>query len=169
MSTPEVQTTLRAYLTEFVTLKTVLAELTREARDLSQAARHSAVVTRLMTHPGIGWLTALVYAVEVFQPERFSGSRQVSNYLGLAPLVRQSGDRSYGGPTVKGGRDYLRAMLVESAWNWKRRDVRGRELYNRMFENTGCSQKAIVAVARHLGVNLWRMLITEEDYRPTTQ
>ncbi|MGA8305232.1 MAG: transposase [Candidatus Acidiferrales bacterium] len=49
-----------------------------------QAAAHPAAA-RLMTHPGVGPLTSLAFALTIGEVERFRRSRQVSSYLGLDP------------------------------------------------------------------------------------
>src|SRR5262244_1648315 len=46
---------------------------------------------RLMTHPGVGALTALAYVLIIGTPERFAGGKQVSNYVGLIPSEDSTG------------------------------------------------------------------------------
>ena len=51
-------------------------------------------------------------------------------------------------------------MLVEaSGGGWQA--TGGRERYKRLVANTGNSNKAIVGMARRLGVLLWRMSVRE--------
>jgi len=49
---------------------------------------------------------------------------------------------------------------VEAAWQWVRCDPRGKALYRHLLHCTGTAQKAIVGVARHLGILLWRLRVT---------
>jgi len=44
-------------------------------------------------------------------------------------------------------------------------DEAARERYKRLVANTGNSNKAIVGMARRLGVLLWRMSVRGEAYR----
>ena len=122
-------------------------------------------VRRLRTHPGVGPLVATTFLAELYQPARFDNPRQVGRYLGLAPQVRQSGQTRWEGPILKIGRASLRSLLIEAAWQWIRRDVGAAAIYRRLVGNTGQGKKAIVAMARRLAINLWMMLIREENYR----
>ena len=46
---------------------------------------------RLMTHPGVGPLTALAFVLIIGKAERFQCGKQISAYLGLVPLEESSG------------------------------------------------------------------------------
>src|SRR5215472_14763670 len=71
-------------------LNPTIAELTqaveREAEKCPQAQR-------LMTHPGVGALTALAFVLIIGKAERFQCGKQVGCYLGFVPLEESSGDR----------------------------------------------------------------------------
>ena len=125
-------------------------------------------VRRLDGHPGVGPLTAMTFAAEVYQPRRFANGRQVTSYVGLAPRVEQSGETRRGGPLIPAGRGRLRALLVEAAWRWVAADPAAAATYGRLRRNTGRGQKAIVGMARRLAVHLWVMLSRRQDYRPAT-
>ncbi len=45
----------------------------------------------LQTVPGVGPIISAAFRAEIFSPERFSRSDQLSSFLGLAPCLRQSG------------------------------------------------------------------------------
>ena len=79
-------------------------------------------------------------------------------YVGLARRVRQSGERRRDGPLLKAGRGRLRATLVEASWVRVGRDPVAKATYRRLVHNTGCPNKAIVGLARHLAIRLWRLL-----------
>jgi Transposase IS116/IS110/IS902 family len=73
-------------------------------------------VTRLlMTHPGVGPLTALAYELVIGTPERFHCGKQMASYLGLVPEERSSGERRRLGHISKQGNVLLRFLLVEAA------------------------------------------------------
>ena len=151
-------------------LRTLDAELKRLATQIariSQCARHRQSMALLQSHPGIGKTTAISFLTEVYRPERFANEKQLAAYVGLAPLVKQSGEKSRAGPLMKAGRGRLRAMLVEAAWSWIRRDGQAQAVYRRILHTTGSAGKAIVAMARRLAVRLWRMAVRQEAYRPT--
>ena len=67
---------------------------------------------RLMTHPGVGPLTALAFVLIIGNAERFQCGKQITSYLGLAPLEESSGNRRRLGHITKQGRSILRFLLV---------------------------------------------------------
>ena len=113
---------------------------------------------------GLGKLTTVTLSREVCDWSRFRNRRQVASYTGLCPGEHSSGDKRVQGPVTKHGNPRLRASLVELAW----RLVRFQPTYPPVRERlpvlakgaraTGAQRKkAIVAVARHLAVDLWRL------------
>ena len=127
-----------------------------------QAAAHPAAV-RLMTHPGVGPLTSLAFALTIGEVERFRRSRQVSSYLGLDPQLNSSADRVRMGSISKQGSSTTRWLLVEAGQTAARKDAELRRLYQRLKFRRG-SQIAKVAVARRLAVRLYWMLRSRADY-----
>jgi transposase len=135
-------------------------------KELSEIERHKEEIDRFMAVNGVGILTAMTYKTELIAPERFENSKVVARYVGLAPGVSQTGDTRKEGPIMKSGNTRIRPLLVEASWNWVRRDPVARRKYMRLVRNTGSQKKAIVAVARHLSIVLWLMLVKKEKYRP---
>jgi len=88
----------------------------------------------------------------------------LSSYVGLAPVVSQSGASAATGSLVRTGQQRLRSLLVECAWMHKGRDAGAESLYRRILSRTGHAQKAIVAVARRLLTLLWRLCIENRLY-----
>jgi transposase len=64
-------------------LNPTIEELTAAAE---QEARKRPEVQRLMTHPGVGPLTALAYVLIIGTPTRFQCGRQIGTYVGMIPL-----------------------------------------------------------------------------------
>ena len=110
----------------------------------------------------------MTFLTEVYRPERFTRQGQLAKYVGLAPLIRQSGNTRREGALIKAGREHLRSLLVEAAWVWVRREAPAVEVYRRLVHNTGSPQKAIIGMARRLAIRFWIMLPRREDYRQTT-
>ncbi len=50
-----------------------------------QEAKRRPEVLRLMTHPGVGPLTALAFVLIIGTPERFRCGKQIGSYVGLIP------------------------------------------------------------------------------------
>ncbi len=59
-----------------------IQELTRA---LEQEVEKRPVARRLMTHPGVGPLTALAFELVIGTPERFGCGKQIASYVGLVP------------------------------------------------------------------------------------
>jgi len=60
-----------------------IEELTAAAE---REAKKRPEVLRLMTHPGVGPLTALAYVLIIGTPTRFQRGKQIGTYVGMIPL-----------------------------------------------------------------------------------
>src|SRR5437868_8769432 len=89
-----------------------IAKLTQA---IDQEVEKSGEARRLMTHPGVGPLTALAFVLIIGRVERFQCGKQIAAYLGLVPLEDSSGERRRLGQITKQGSSMLRFLLVESA------------------------------------------------------
>jgi transposase len=162
---PQLRLALDCLVEELLHL-TALREKVRSAvKEMSRQKHHRAKERRLRTHPGVGETAAMAFLTEVYQPERFEDAEALTKYVGLAPRVRQSGQTRREGPLMKTGRGTLRALLVQASWKWIALDAGALEVFNRLWRNTGKKQKAIIGMARRMAVNLWCMLLRDEDYR----
>src|SRR5438876_1852841 len=113
---------------------------------------------------GLGLLSSVVIDREIGSWDRFKNRRQVGSYTGLCPGEYSSGDTRLQSCVTKHGNPRLRAALVETAWRLVRfqpnyRAVKKwRHLLAKGALATGAARKkAIVAVARQLAVDLWRI------------
>ena len=66
-------------------LTPTIAELTQA---IEQEAGKCPEAQRLMTHPGVGALTALAFVLIMGRADRFQCGKQIACYLGLVPLAR---------------------------------------------------------------------------------
>lgn len=127
-----------------------------------QAAGHARAVL-LMSHPGVGPLTSLAFALTMGPASRFRRGKQVASYVGLNPRENSSGDHRRTGPISKQGSSLLRWLLVEAGQTAARQDPELRRMYLRVKSRRG-SQVAKVAVARKLAVRLYWMLRSQKNY-----
>jgi hypothetical protein len=74
-----------------------------------------AFETRLQTMPKAGRIASLTFVAAADDVQRFPSSRKLVGYSGLAPTVRQSGERMDYGPISREGRRELRAVWVQIA------------------------------------------------------
>ena len=123
---------------------------------IEQEAGRRAVVQRLMTHPGVGPLTALAYVLIIGSPERFGSGKQIGSYLGLIPCEDSSGGRQRLGHLSKQGNSLMRFLLVEAA----QAAVRSDQDWRRQYVHLAMRRErriAKVAMARKLAVRLYWM------------
>src|SRR5213082_726415 len=130
-----------------------IAELTAA---VEQEAEKRPEVLRLMTHPGVGPITGLVYVLVIGTPDRFPCGKQLGSYTGLIPCEDSSGGRQRLGHISKQGNKLLRYLLGEASQaaarcnpDWRRRYV---HLMMRREKRI-----AKVAMARKLAVRLYWM------------
>jgi transposase len=130
---------------------------------IEKEAEKRPEVVRLMTHPGVGALTALAFVLIIGTPERFARSKEVSSYLGLVPTEDSSGERRHLGHISKQGNTLLRFLLVAAAQITVRSDPDWRRRYLHLAMRRERSV-AKVAMARMLAVRLYWMWRNGWDY-----
>jgi transposase len=118
-----------------------------------------------VTQPrGLGKMTSVIIDREIGDWCRFNNRRQIASYTGLCPGEYSSGNTRLQSCVTKHGNPRLRAALVELAWRmvrfqpnyravrkWKARLSKG------VLTTGAARKKAIVAVARQLAIDLWRI------------
>ena len=142
-----------------------IEELTAAAE---REARKRPEVLRLMTHPGVGPLTALAYVLIIGTPTWFERGKQIGNYVGMIPSEDSSGGKQRLGHISKQGNSLLRFLLVEAAQaaarcnpHWRRRYI---HLAMRRHKSI-----AKVAMGRRLGVRLYWMWRNCCEYSPSLE
>jgi len=146
-------------------LHPMIEELTAAAE---QEAQKRPEVARLMTHPGVGPLTALAYVLIVGNPNRFHRGKQIGNYVGMIPSEDSSGGKQRLGHISKQGNSLLRFLLVEAAQAAARNnaDWRRRYLHLAMRRHRSIAK---VAMGRRLGVRLYWMWRNGREYSPSME
>jgi transposase len=146
-------------------LSPTIAELTQA---IEQAAEKCPEAQRLMTHPGVGALTALAFVLILGRADRFQCGKQIACYLGLVPLEDSSGERRRLGHITKQGNSLLRFLLVEAAQVTVRSIPEWRSKYFHLAMRRG-RKIAKVAMARRLAIRLYWMLRKGWDYEQVKQ
>jgi len=145
----------------------LLDQLTPKIQELTHALETEVekrpVTRQLMTHPGVGPLTALAFELVIGTPERFHGGKQVASYVGLVPSEESSGDRRCLGHISKQGNALLRFLLVEAAGVTVRSQPQWRSQFFHLAMRRG-RKIAKVAMARKLAVELYWMWRRGWDY-----
>lgn len=139
-------------------------ELDNRTRKL---AHQDSVCQRLMTAPGVGFITALTFKAGVDDPSRFKCSRTVAAHFGLTPRRFQSGEMDNPGHISRAGDADVRCALYTAANAIMTRSSRWSSLKAwaiRLAKIRG-HRRAVVAVARKLAVILHRMWLDDTPFR----
>src|SRR5437867_10862540 len=145
----------------------ILDQLTPKIQELTRAleveVEKRPVARRLMTHPGVGPLTALAFDVVIGTPESFGCGKQIASIVGMVPSEESSGDRRRLGHISKQGNSLLRFLLVEAAQVTVRSQPQWRSKFFHLALRRG-RKIAKVAMARKLAVHLYWMWRRGWDY-----
>lgn len=120
----------------------ILATLTRHPQLKQRVLALSAI-------QGVGPVTALTWALEVAEPQRFSSIKKAVSFAGLCSALRESAGRIQRGPLSKHRNQHLQSALIEAAkiapiWNPTLRAV------HEKAKQKGNANEATIAVARKL-------------------
>jgi transposase len=140
------------------------SEIEKLNQQVAEQAESRSGARRLMTHPGVGPVTALATEVFLGDPQRFADSKALASYVGIIPREYSSGGQQRLGGVTKQGSPLLRFLWGEAGAHAVRRDPVLKCFYRRKLVQKGLG-KARVAVARKLGIRLWIMLRDEIDYQ----
>jgi transposase len=149
----------------------VIEALTGEIHTLDETIEERAGSLKetqlLMTIPGVSYYTALTIYAELGEIGRFNGDKAVVSYVGLNPVIRESGDSRIEGSISKRGSGRVRWLLVQAAHTAVHtcNDEYLARFYERLASRKN-SQKAIVATARKMLVSIYHMLDRGEVYDP---
>jgi transposase len=148
-------------------LQELRQELNQRLQQLDQVVREQAEqragARLLLSHPGVGPITALATEVFLGDAQRFPNAKAVASYVGMIPSEHSSGGKQRIGRLSKQGNPLLRLLWVEAARAAARKDTRLKQFYRRKLVQKGLG-KAVVATARKLGIRLWIMMRDQIDY-----
>jgi transposase len=120
----------------------------------------------LMTIPGISSISAMIVIAETgADMKAFENSGKFTGWTGLRPRNDESAGKYKSTATTKGNR-YLRATLVQIAWAASR--TKGsyfKEKLNQLALRKS-RKKALIAIARKIGVLIWNVLYSKQEYNP---
>jgi transposase len=93
-----------------VRLDQLEGEIGQLNQQVEQQVQQRPAAVRLMTHPGVGPVTALAMVLTLGPAERFASGKQVASYFGLIPSEYSSGGRQRLGHISKQGSSFLRFL-----------------------------------------------------------
>ena len=142
-------------------LKPIIADLNTAVQE---EAERRPEVRRLMTHPGVGPITALTFVLILGTPKRFQCGKQIGSYVGLIPSEASSAGCRRLGHITKQGNTLLRFLLVEAAQATVRCEPEWRRRFMHLALRRG-RRIAKIAMARKLAVRMYWMWRKGCDYR----
>jgi transposase len=122
----------------------------------------------LMTHPGVGPITALAFVLILGGTDGSDSGKQDGSYLGLIPAEESSGGRQRLGHIGKQGNTLLRFLLIESAHSVIRYEPQCRRRFVHLALRRG-RPIAKVAMDRELAVQLYWMWRKGWDYQQVSK
>src|SRR5258708_25963527 len=149
---------------ELLRLYSQMEKRTQELdKEVEAQARQRPQARRLLTHPGVGPVTALATEVFLGDPKRFTTGNQVASYIGMIPCEHSSGKRQRLGEVNKDGDKWSRYCWTEATMHAVGKDPELKRFYRRKLIQKGMG-KARIAAARKLGIRLWIMMRDQIDY-----
>jgi transposase len=137
-------------------------EVELEFKKLSKGNTPAAQATKLLSSvKGIGKVGSQVLSYEFFGWRRFNNRREVGSLAGLTGTPWVSGDMDREQGISKAGNHRVRGVLMELAWTWLR--LQPESAVTKWYLERYAGQRSrrrrvgIVAVARRLLVELWRL------------
>jgi transposase len=160
---------MRSLLELIESLTEKIKEMDKELEQIAAADYPETGMLRQVK--GVGLLIALTFVLTIEDASRFARSREVGCYVGLRPKRSESGESSPQLPITKEGDRYLRKMLVQGAHyilSHKGPDSDLKRWGLKLCERGGknAKKRAIVAVARKLGILLHALWVSGEVYEP---
>lgn len=154
---------LKLLLQEAESLRLLLLTAQRAIRKLSLSNPYKENMELLLSVPGIGTLTGMLFLTEIGDINRFKGIDHLCSYIGLMPNIYASGEKERVGDITKRGNKHLRSYIIESSWVAVRNDPalghKYHELCGRMTGN-----KAIIRIARKLLNRIRYVLVNKKKY-----
>jgi len=120
-------------------------------------------IERLMSIPAVGPITALTWALEVGEVQRFSSIKKAISYCGLCSAEKSSADVLKRSPLSKQRNRHLQTTLIEAAKMAPRNSPALALLYDREKRNHNAN-RATLAVARKLVAYLVAVDRRQKDF-----
>jgi transposase len=153
-------------------LKRIKVELKKLETSLETLLKEHApeVLTNIRSIPGIGKKTAMLLMVTTNNFRDFNNAKQVTSYVGLAPVERTSGSSIRGRSYIsKKGDPMLRHHLFMCSFTACQNNPQCRDLYERIVAKGKSKKLALIAVCNKLIKQAYGVckndLIYDENYR----
>jgi transposase len=155
---------LKYHLEKLKMERSQLLNQTRKLRAMSRSDRYQDSVELLMSIPGVGLLTIMVFLTEMWGIARFKTDDQYMSYIGLVPTSNSSGERERRGGISKRGNKQLRTSIVLAAWSSIRHNAEMLSRYEELRSNGKTGNKAIIKIAKKLALIMKAVIRDNKKY-----
>jgi len=163
LSTDFGHTVIHNMLDTVTLLRTKLLEVQKELRRIAKQEGYSQQVKWLTSIPGIGLITAMALLSELESIFRFGSLDKLCSYIGLVPTTNSSSDTERVGGITPRSNQYLRGIIIESAWIAIRNDPALALAYNNLCKRMK-PNKAIIRIAKKLLNRIRFVLKNQTEY-----
>ncbi len=159
---PEERAPLARYLEQLELLANQEESMQAE---LAKVAAGRKDMQLLMTIPGVGYYTAVGLVAEIGDIQRFPDKGHLASYAGLVSKADNSGDRVSEHAPVKKGNMVLKSFLCTAVKGMLQsgQETAVTAFYHEKVKSRP-AQKALVAAARKLSGEVWKILSFEVPY-----
>jgi transposase len=157
------QETLLLMLEEVKLLRQLLLKTERKIRELMKR-KYQQQATLLLSTPGVGQTTAMLFLLEIGDSRRFAAFDQLNDFVGFCPDTDSSGDTARNTGITTRRHKQLRSALLEAAWQAIRIDPALLETYQQLIKRMKANQ-AIIRIARKLLRRMRAVLLSGMPYQ----
>ena len=157
----------RAHLARYLEQLELLANQEESMQtELATVAVGRKDVQLLMTIPGVGYYTAVGMVAEIGDIRRFAKKEKLASYAGLVSKVDNSGETVSDHRPVKKGNMILKSFLCTAVLGMMKSGHKTAvtAFYQKKAQSRP-AQKALVAAARKLSGEVWKILTFEVPYK----
>jgi transposase len=123
-------------------------EIQQLTAQVAEQAEQCSGARLLLTHPGVGPVTALATDVFLGDPQRFADGKALASYVGLIPREYSSGAHQRLDSLTKQGSPLLRFLWNEAGAHAVRRDPELQRFYRRKLMQKEIADKSGLALLK---------------------
>ncbi|MEM8946916.1 MAG: IS110 family transposase [Planctomycetota bacterium] len=133
---------------QLVELQTLGERISQVEKRITAATANDPVVSKLLTLPGVGLITATTLRAQVGNFGRFDTGKQLARFCGVTPRNASSGARQADAGLIRAGNPDLRCVLIEQGHRLIRlKDTRWPSLAAKMLNQGKPRNVVVVALA----------------------
>jgi transposase len=153
---------------QLVVIESLNAQIAEADQELSELAEQDETCRLLMTMPGVGPLTSVLFQATIDDVSRFPNGHRMESYLGLTPGEDSSSTRKRLTSITKAGPTRLRWVLGQAAWSlWRTRPNDPLVRWAEDVAKRRGRKVAVVALERRMAGVLRAMWRDGKPYDPT--